>query len=151
MTTITLDKAQFRERFPAFASTTTYPDGALDVQWLIAVEYISAEVYGCLSASGRALALQLMLAHLLALADAIAANGTNKGTPGITVGATIDKVSVTLAQPPFGTSQWRYWLNLTPYGTQLLALLQARSVGGFYIGGSPTRAAFRGPGGAFNG
>lgn len=147
--TIVLDKTQFRQRFPAFANTTAHPDGALDVQWLVAVEYISAEPYGCLGETGRTLALQMMLAHLLALADIVAANGTNKGTPGVAVGATIDKVAVTLAQPPFGTSQWRYWLNTTPYGSQLLALLQTRSVGGFYIGGSPTRAAFRGPAGFY--
>jgi hypothetical protein len=89
-------------------------------------------------------AIYLMVAHLLQLAANAAA-----GTPGgqITT-ATIDKVSVTVAQAP-GTDSYRYWLNSTPYGQQLLALLARCAVGGAYVGGLPERAAFRSVGGMF--
>lgn len=89
-------------------------------------------------------AIYLMVAHLLQLAANAAA-----GTPGgqITT-ATIDKVSVTVAQAP-GTDSYRYWLNSTPYGQQLLALLARCAVGGTYVGGLPERAAFRSVGGIF--
>ena len=89
-------------------------------------------------------AIYLMVAHLLQLAANIAA-----GTPsGQITSASIDKVSVTVAQAP-GTDSYRYWLNGTPYGQQLLALLARCSSGGMYVGGLPERAAFRSVGGVF--
>lgn len=147
---IELDLPEFRQRFPAFAMEAVFPDLTIDTQWQLATLYVSDSVYACLHAS-QTLALQLMTAHLLALQQAQACGGAGEGggASGLTVAATIDKVSVTLAQPPFGTSAWRYWLNLSPYGQQLLALLSARSMGGSYHGGSLTRAAFRGPAGGF--
>ena len=88
--------------------------------------------------------IYLMVAHLLQLAANIAA-----GTPsGQITSASIDKVSVTVAQAP-GTDSYRYWLNGTPYGQQLLALLARCSAGGLYVGGLPERAAFRSVGGVF--
>lgn len=147
--TIAINYPLFRERFPQFAIPAVYPDAVLDVQWIMATQYVSDTEGGDMSTTARELALQLMTAHLLALGVIIAAGGTYAGTPGVTTGATIDKVSVTLAAPPFGTDQWRYWLNLTPYGAQLLALLGAQAAGGFYIGGLPERSAFRVVGGLF--
>lgn len=147
MTTITLDITLFRARFPQFASSITFTDVYLDMQWIVACQYISDENYGCLVDQARELALQYMLAHLMGLFVLIGTSG--QGQAGIVTGAGIDKVNVSLATPPYGTSEWRYWLNLTPYGTMLLALLQAQSVGGFYYGGQPDRAAFRGAAGGF--
>ena len=40
-------------------------------------------------------------------------------------------------------NQWQYWLNSTEYGKQLLAILQAQSVGGLYAPGGAGRAGFR--------
>lgn len=149
MTTITLDVSLFRQRFATFADDVKYPDSTLDVQWIMACQYVSPEVCGSMTEDARTLALQLMLAHLLALGSVISAGGTGTGTPGISTGATVDKVAVSLASPPFGTSQWKYWLSLTPYGQQLLTLLAAQAAGGWYIGGLPERAAFRKVGGVF--
>lgn len=144
MTTIALDKTLFRQRFPQFASDTTFPDAALDMQWILSCQYVSPEDCGDLQGAARELALQYMLAHLLALGVIIAAGGAYTGTPGVTTGATIDKITVTLAAPPYGSDSWRFWLNTTPYGPQLLALLSAQAVGGFYFpGGPPERDAFR--------
>jgi len=59
----------------------------------------------------------LLAAHLLAIQDNVN-NGENTG--GLQTGASIDKVSVSVAPPPF-TDGFEYWLNQTAYGQQLLA------------------------------
>jgi hypothetical protein len=88
--------------------------------------------------SQQTLALNLMTAHLVFLSDQVAAGETG----GVVTGATIDKVSVTLEPPP-SSNNWQYWLNQSPYGKQLLALLQVASVGGMYVSTAvPGRAGF---------
>lgn len=146
MSTITLDLPTFRTLFPQFANTTAFPDLAIEMQFNMATSYVSADTYGCMSVEARTNALYLMTAHLLAL-NVIIAAGNYSGQPGVVTQSSVGDVSVSLAQPPYGTSQWRYWLSLTPYGQQLAALLDAQSVGGFYIGGLPERDAFRKVGG----
>lgn len=144
MAQITLDLAQFRERFPAFANSTVYPDAKVEAFWDTATLYISAQNYGDLRGDARQQALNALTAHLLALSD-IAARGQ---VPGVVTASTIDKISVSLSVMP-ARNAWAWWFSLTAYGQQCLALLQSRSVGGMYLGGSLTRAAFRGPGGGF--
>ena len=142
--TITFDPAIFRVQFPAFADTALYPDSVLLVYWDMAVCYISDESCGCgmLQGSCRRLALNLMLAHLLTLA-AQAAGGS-----GVVVSASIAAVSVDFLAPMEGNS-WHYWLNLSSYGRQLLALLSISAAGGAYIGGRPELSAFGRTGGVF--
>lgn len=141
-TTITFNAAAFRIAFPAFADPTAYPDNVLQVYWNTASLYISNQSYGCfcgfMSTDQRTQALNAMTAHLIAISAQIAAGDT----PGIVTAATIDKVSVTIAEPP-SNNTWQYWLNSTPYGQQVLALLQVAGVGGGYYGGSPEAWAFR--------
>ena len=142
--TITLDIAAFRAMFPAYADETAYPDTLLDVQWGLAVCYVSDNNHGRLSEACRTRALYLMLAHLLDLGDRV-----NSGAPsGQVVGASEDGVSVSLTPPP-NESQFSWWLNVTPYGQQLNSLLDVNSVGGFYAGGRPERRGFRRIGGGF--
>lgn len=149
MTTITLDIAAFRAAFPAYSNATTYPDVRIQAQFDLACAYVSPEVYGCMSQANRTWALWLCTAHLLWLGGMIANGGTNTGTTGIVTSSKVGDVAVSLAAPPYGTSQWRYWLSLTPWGLQLVALLDAQSVGGFFVGGLPERSAFRKVGGVF--
>lgn len=144
---IALDLVAFRAAFPQFASAITFPDALIQLQYGMATGYVSADTYGDLTAEVRTSALYLMTAHLLALGVLIAAGGYT-GRPGILTSASIGDVNVSL-QPPPQRTQWDYWLNLTPYGGQLVALLDAQSVGGFYVGGLPERAAFRKIGGIF--
>lgn len=126
--------AVFRELYPQF---DTVSDAAVTAAAAQAVCYID-------STCADDCAIYLMVAHLLQLAANIAA-----GTPsGQITSASIDKVSVTVAQAP-GTDSYRYWLNGTPYGQQLAALLARCSAGGLYVGGLPERAAFRSVGGVF--
>lgn len=138
---IIFDPAAFRLAFPEFASLS---DATLQAYFDAGTCYVSPQDYGWLSGACRARALDLMTAHLAKLA-AIIATGT---LPGLEQSASIDKISVTMTPPPL-KNQWQWWLSLTPYGQQLLALLTARSVGGFYIGGLPERSAFRKVGGVF--
>lgn len=137
----TLDIATFRLLFPAFADETKFPDPYIQAQWDMATSYLGS-VDGCLFGGAELqTALNLMTAHLMQLNVLIAAGGS-AGTGGVLTGATIDKVTVTMAPPPFKNG-WAWWLEQTPYGAQLWALLTMKSAGGFYAGGLPERRAFR--------
>ena len=135
----TFDVTAFRGMYPQFADTTAFPTPLLQSYFDAAGGYVANSNYGWLVNAPRFLALNLMTAHLAAIAVLINAGET----PGMAVGASVDKVSVTL-HPPKDQSQFQWWLNLTGYGQQLLALLLANSAGGFFVGGSNTRGGFRG-------
>lgn len=141
MAIILFSDTLFRQQFPAFANTTTYPTATLQGYWDMGTCYINDNAGGCwprLKLNKQILALNLMAAHLAALYAQI-----NVGdSPGVTQAATIDKVTVTLVPPPVPNG-WRYWLNQTPYGQQLLALLEVSTVGGFFYGGFPTAGALK--------
>lgn len=136
--TYVFDIPAFRISYPAFANVDTFPDATLQMYFDTATCYVANENYGCLADDCRYRALTLMTAHLVALSVLIAAGQV----PGMVQNATIDKVTVGLTPPPL-PNQFQWWLGLTPYGQQLLALLQVSSVGGFYVGGLPERSAIR--------
>lgn len=132
---MTFDLAAFRALYPQFASVS---DATVNANAAQALCYIA-------ETCADACALNLMVAHLLQLAQ----NATD-GTPGGQItSASIDKVSVTVAQAPGATNSYTYWLNSTPYGQQLAALLARCAAGGTQVGGLPERAAFRSVGGMF--
>lgn len=135
--TLTFDVAVFRAQYPEFTNPP-FTDAVLIGYWETATCFVSNKNCGSLRGACRLRALYLMVAHLCAIYNIIAAGQT----PGQVQGATIDKVSVTLTPPP-NPSQWAWWLGTTPYGAQLYALLQVRSVGGWYIGGLPETSAIR--------
>lgn len=131
--------AEFRALFPAFSNTSTYPEIMLKAYFTQAGYYVANQDYGPLAWVGATLfALYLLTAHIAQLGTLVAAGQT----PGVTISATIDKISVGLQQAIL-KNQWQYWLASTPYGQQLLAMLQAQSVGGFYAPGGIGRAGFR--------
>lgn len=143
MAIVPFNVADFRALFPAYADSDRYPDAMLQAYWDTATAYVSDRKGGCyvggMTAAQQKLALNQMTAHLVYLSGLIAAGNT----PGVMTGATIDKISVTMEPPP-ATNQWQWWLNQSPYGQQLLSLLQVASVGGFYASsGVPGRAGFR--------
>ncbi len=142
MTTITFNGGSFRAMFPPFADPATYPTPNLQIYWDTATAYVSDRAGGCfvlgLKLAQQTLALNLMTAHIASL-SAMANSGQ---ATGLVQGSTIDKISVTLTPPPV-PNQWQWWLNQTPYGQQLLALLQVAAVGGGYFGGYPTSFALR--------
>jgi hypothetical protein len=139
---IQYNDAAFRALFPAFANMTAFSQATLQAYWDSATAYISNRNGGCywggMTLAQQTLALNQMTAHLVALSGLIASGQT----PGLLVGATVDKISVTIEPPP-SPNQWQYWLQTTPYGQQLLALLQVASVGGFYASSAiPGRSGF---------
>lgn len=141
----TFDPTTFRQQFPAFASETDFPDAQLQMYFDMGGCYAGNERGGCLTDECRILLLNLMTAHLCLLNQLII---TGK-TPGITTSSSVGSVSVSITPPPFGTSQWSWWLNLTAYGQQFQALLSGQVAGGLYLGGRCERGAFRKVGGAF--
>lgn len=143
---LTYDDTDFRSLFPFFSNSTTYPEAALSNWFTIGTNYVSAYNSLFLNNARRQTALYMMTAHLAALNDIIIADAG--AAPGLEIEARIDKIQVTL-QPPPVKNQFQWWLSLTPWGQQLLALLQVRSVGGFYVGGSGELQAFRRVGGMF--
>lgn len=135
---LTFDYDLFILQVPLYSNPTKYPEALLQSYWDIAINYMSnVGNYGSLQGAARQYGLNLLVAHLAYLAGLIAIGQV----PGLMQNATIDKVTVGLTPPPL-KNQFQWWLSLTPYGQQLLALLQINSVGGYYIGGSPVLASF---------
>ena len=97
-----------------------------------AQNYISPLNLGPLKDNSRTYAVYLMAGHLQLLRDRLSAGNT--GT-GLQTGASVGQVSVTLTPPPV-KDQFDYWLNLTPFGSELLFLLSTVTGVGWYIGGS---------------
>lgn len=136
----TLDIAQFRLLFPEFADTTKYPDVLLQTWFTVAGEYLGLTDYMCgLNGTTLDLALMQLTAHLMKSSLMLS---KNQGAPMILTSATIDKVSITTLPPPVKNG-WSYWLNTTPYGTQLWGLLSLRAAGGFVYGGGAELQGFR--------
>lgn len=136
---LTYDDALFRAQVPAFASLKLYPETVLQMFWDFAINYISdVGNFGTLQGPARQYAINFMMAHLIAQGNQTAVGQT----PFVLSASTIDKVTVTAVPPPL-KNQWQQWMQTTVYGQSLWALLQVTSVGGFYIGGYPTLAAFR--------
>lgn len=145
MATHILDIPTFRLLFPVYTDATKYPDAYIQAQWNMAVSYMG-DVDGCLFGGPELQsALNLMTAHLMWINVMLAAG---QSQISVTIGATIDKVTVSAAPPPFKDG-WQWWLSTTPYGAQLWALLRLKSAGGWYFGGRPERVAFRKVGGRF--
>jgi hypothetical protein len=142
--TLTFDIVLFREKYPEFTDPP-YTDEQLQQCWNTATCYISDQDCGKMQGDCRETALNLMTAHLCKIANLAS---TGSGVSELTQSATIDKVSVTQVTPPV-RNQWQWWLSTTIYGQQLFALLQAKSVGGFYSPGLPETSAFRRVGGVF--
>ena len=141
---IEFDDAEFRFLFPAFANLIEYPEVRLQSNWDIGTCYISDVNCGVLNGKCRKYALNLMTAHITAIGDIV--NGGEDLT--IASSASIDKVSVSVS-PPNTPDGFKWWLNTTPYGAQLLALLRTKSAGGLYFGGLPESSSFRRVGGVF--
>lgn len=139
------DVAKFRQQFQAFKDETAYPTPTIEFKAVLARGYVSE---GCtLKGEVFEAAWSLMVAHLLWIDKMLAAGQTQVQ---VTTGATVGSVSVTAMAPPARTG-WQYWLATTPFGEQLWAFLMMRAAGGWYVGGSPERSAFRGVAGRFGG
>lgn len=141
--TIDLNITTFRVNFELYQDVSNYPDMLLNAQYEIGKCYI-ADNDCTMPESCREYALQAMLAHLLYIRDQV--NGGNN--IGVITSASEGDVSVSLAQPVVDDN-WTYWFNQSPYGKDILALLDQQSAGGMYIGGSQERRGCRKINGGF--
>lgn len=125
-----LDIATFRSMFAAYADETAYPDATLNTWYPVGKCYIKDN--DCvLPEECRAIALMTMLAHLLYIQDQVSAGNVAR----VITSASEGDVSVSLSEPP-SSSNFEYWINASPYGPQILAMLEIEFGGGFYAGGS---------------
>lgn len=134
MTDATVTPEMLRAKIPAFEDTGKYTDETLTGILDTATCYISTKNCGPLRGKCREQAICLMAAHLLTLRDRMAQGG-NTGSGGTVASASVGNVSISLMQPP-NQSQYQYWMNLTGYGAELMALLRIYANGGIYVGGS---------------
>jgi hypothetical protein len=137
---VVLDIAEFKELYPAFSDLT---DTTITNSFNMASMFIENETNCYLDEDQLKTVMYMMTAHLLQIQT-----NTAKNTSGVVTSASIDKVSVTIAEPKNKT-EFSHFMNQTPYGTQLLALFKMLAVGGFYIGGRPEVASFRKAGGTY--
>jgi hypothetical protein len=128
---LTFNYAAFIAQIPQYSDSGTYPESLLQAYWNGAINYVSPIAnFGAIQGTQRQYALNLMTAHLIFYANQIAA----QQVPALMQNATIDKVSIGVTPPPL-PNQWQWFLDISPYGQQLLAMLQVNSVGGFYVAG----------------
>lgn len=128
MSMIFFDSDEFRIQFPEFNDEA---NEALQLYFNNATLYIEnnySSWSGVLKPIQKKFALYLLTAHLLYL--------HKKTIQGQIVGAIsdakIDKVEISLVTPPI-SNQFRYWLQSSNYGQQLIALLYSKTTGGKYI------------------
>lgn len=141
--TLEIDIAKFRDLFTAMADEDFFPSETIKLNF---------EMAKCYLTEGRRLrgdcyetAIYLLTAHLVWSGHLIT---SGQSTVGIVTGASISKVSVSITPPP-ARSGWQFWLNTTPYGIQLWALLSIKAAGGWSVGGLPERNAFKKVNGVF--
>lgn len=139
------DPAAFRLLFPAFADPIKYPDEMLGGYYIMAQCFITPScLWGCDDCIVTA--LYLMMAHLLSTTGNAVTTAISGS--GVINSATIDKVTVS-RQVPTTKGDFRQFLIQSPFGQQLLALLNIKSAGGWSVGGSLERQSIRKAGGTF--
>ncbi len=136
------DDVGFRAQFPEFASSITYPLATLSGYFTIAGQYLNPNDGNTLTGTVLQTALNMMTAHLARSFAMLNAGQTTVVIAGSAEGS----VSVSLT-PPLTKNGWQWWLATTPYGMQLRALLEVKSMLVQYVGGSLDRASFRKAGG----
>lgn len=142
---IVITAAELRAAFPAFSDTTKYPDAMLNNCIVFAGSFISDKykVFNdSLDLNARTLALELMACHIAFLLtsaqESASAGGEGAASvSGTVVSARIADVSVSTTVPD-DNGKLSWYLNQTPYGQQLNALL-AIHVSPIYYGGSNQR------------
>jgi len=144
MTTVAFDDQIFRQQYPEFVNPDTYPPAMLNNWFTMASQYINPNSDAYRSLDVVTLMLNLMVAHLAKSMTMIAAGQTT----AVVTGATEGSVTVSMEPPPTKNA-FQWWLSTTPYGAQLRALLFQQGVGGFAVGGSLERSAFRKANGIF--
>ena len=112
---------QFRTNFPAFASSSVYPDDMMSFWLAFAYTFIPATLWG----SALDLGAQMFTAHNLILEGLSNAEGANGAPPGMTVGPVVTKTVGDLTivyDPSSGINPDDTSWNLTNYGSRFIKL-----------------------------
>lgn len=125
--------ADFRQNFPEFAGTSNYPEAQVTF-WRTYAESLLQPPERWSNMLDYA--VQLVMAHQLALAARSAAAASAGGAPGSTAGAVASKsvggVSVSYDTGAALLQDGGYW-NLTTYGIQFWQLAAMVGTGGFQL------------------
>jgi len=127
-----VDVSQFRQSFPEFDDTTTYPDSLVQFWMTVAVSLVNAERWGELTDLGIA----LVTAHHLALAVKDQKMAAVGGVPGQVSGPqsskAVDKVSASYDTAAVAIKDGGFW-NATMYGVRYLSLAMMMGAGGMQL------------------
>ena len=129
---------EFYQNFPEF-KTEEYA-AICPVAFRQTKAFVSLDNIGRLTDDTRKLAFYLMCAHLSLLSSKNKAGQITGGAvgAGMVASASVGEVSVSYVQIP-NMDIWDYWLAQTPYGLELLGLLNTYTAVPFYVGGSLER------------
>ena len=125
----------FRNAFKEFCNPVKYKDCLLTRFLTQAQAYISRKSF-VISDDIRLLLIQLMAAHLITLAEIDPQTGivsSMGASAGHELSASVDGVSVT-REATLSRNGEEQWLQSTGYGQQYLAILQAHSIGIYFVG-----------------
>ncbi|MBN6728787.1 DUF4054 domain-containing protein [Burkholderia multivorans] len=127
-----MDVSQFRQSFPEFDDTTTYPDSLVQFWMTVAVSLVNADRWGDLTDLGIA----LVTAHHLALAVKDQKMADVGGVPGQVTGPqsskAVDKVSASYDTAAVAIKDGGFW-NATMYGVRYLSLAMMMGAGGMQL------------------
>ncbi|MGI0509052.1 DUF4054 domain-containing protein [Burkholderia sp. ZZQ-2] len=127
-----MDIAQFRQSFPEFNDTTTYPDSLVQFWMTVAVSLVNADRWGELTELGVA----LVTAHHLALALKDQKTAAVGGVPGQVTGPqsskAVDKVSASYNTEAVAIKDGGFW-NATMYGVRYLSMALMMGSGGMQL------------------
>ncbi|KWA35744.1 hypothetical protein WT41_01450 [Burkholderia territorii] len=127
-----MDVSQFRQSFPEFKDTTTYPDSLVQFWMTVAVSLVNADRWGDLTDLGIA----LVTAHHLALAVKDQKMAAVGGVPGQVNGPqsskAVDKVSASYDTAAVAIKDGGFW-NATMYGVRYLSLAMMMGAGGMQL------------------
>lgn len=125
---MTITVADFRTNFPAFTDPTKYPDPQIQFYLDLGLKLLNVERFGDV----LDYALQLFIAHNLALMQIASASGANGGIPGNGIGVMnnkhVDKVSIGYDVNVGLSTDAGIW-NRTLYGQMLYRLIQMFGAG----------------------
>lgn len=144
--TLSYNDTAFRALLPYFANATTYPESQLQMFFNMATDFITTIPSWAFTGTQQQDALYYLTAHLQQIFTLYSAN--NGASPNIETEAQIDKVRVQV-MPPIAKTAFQQWLNQTPFGQMLRALLSSAAAGGFYMAGRSELLPFRRAGGGF--
>lgn len=137
--TVTVSLTEFYAEYPEF-NTDQYKD-ICPVALRQSKNFISLKNCGRLKDEQRKSAIYLMTAHLsvLSLRNRSGAASGSGAAAGIVASAAVGEVNISYQQIPADDNMFDYWLATTPYGLELLAMLEMLSTIPFYVGGSLER------------